>query len=272
MLADESAGIDTALVSGAHVVYLTPQIPAGLNLNDIWAVQADGTDRHLVLHDPTHEHGLMDVIGPWVLYTEHPTTLPKPSSLASIQLTGVAPRIVMAAIGQGELWQQPNYQRQVGGRAVIELAGNFFSLLPDGTDLRQLTTYPPFPHLNNEPFTVLLSIVGVVGDKLIYPTMLSPSSPTSPEGTPELFAVPVLGGSVVKLGNGPEMEIFGTVVGTRVVYNRCMLIDLPNFDVGFDQCDAVSVRSDGQGRVALTATPDINYVQGCHWRAGDNPA
>jgi hypothetical protein len=39
-------------------------------------------------------------------------------------------------------------------------------------------------------------------------------------------------------------------------------VTLPNLDVVIDQCDVASVRSDGQGRIALTATRDINYVQG----------
>ena len=262
-LADEPAGIGFTMVSGTNVVYTTPQIPYVVNMEDLWAVQTNGTDRHLVVHDAIHETHLSDVIGPWVLYTYRPglSFSPPPPSLASILLTGAASRIIMAATGQGELWHGPNYERQVGGRAVIEFAGNYFSLLPDGTDLRQLTFYSPPPH-GNESFTALLGIRGVVGNSVIYPTVISPSSPTAPEGTPKLFAVPVLGGPTAKLGDGPEMEILGAVVRTRAVYHRCVLIALPNFDFTIDQCDVSSVQSDGHGRVALTATRDINYVQG----------
>jgi hypothetical protein len=263
-LAEEAAGIWSVLVSGAIVVYMTPQVPYVVNHQDLWAVQTDGTDRHRLVHDPEHETYLRDVIAPWVLYDYRPgrSFTPPPPSLASLLLDGTASRILMAAEGAGELWQSPNYQRRAGGRALVEFAGNLFSLLPDGTDLRQLTFYPPFPHLNNETFTALLGVSGVVGDAAIYATVESPSSPISAEGTPKLFAVPVLGGPVVKLGDGPEMEMLMAVVGTRVVYQRCVLMFLPSLDVTFDRCNVSIVRSNGQERVVLTATSDINYVQG----------
>lgn len=260
-LADEPAGISSTLVSGTNVVYTTPQIPPVSNMEDIWTVQTNGTDRHLVVHDAVHETHLSDVIGPWVLYTYRPglSFSPPPPSLAGILLTGVGSRIIMAATGQGELWQQPNYERQVGGRALIEFAGNLFSLLPDGTDLRQITFYPPYPHFN-EPFTVWLGTRGVVEDKAIYSVI------PILEEMPKLFAVPVGGGSVVQLGTGLEYEILGAIAGSRVIYNRCVLVRVSDPAGGFnsvlDQCDVVSVLSDGQGRVALTSTRDINYIQG----------
>ena len=67
---------------------------------------------------------------------------------------------------------------------------------------------------------------------------------------------------MVKLGEGSDYELLKGVVDNRVVYNRCVLKVLPNFDVTIDQCNAFSVLSDGRGRVALTATSDVNYVQG----------
>lgn len=265
-LADEPAGIEKVVVSGRTVVYEVPQSQSrtGNIPLDIRAVQIDGMDAHLVRRSAVPQwFYLLDVIGPWVLHTDRtgPEFSPPPPSLASIQVNGTAPRILSAAVGSGELWQAPNYERQVQGRAIFEFAGNYFTILPNGADLRQLTFYPPFPH-GDESFTALLGTRGVVGDSLIYQTVISPSSPTTPEGTPKLFAVPAPGGPVVKLGAGPEYEILGAVINTRVVYNRCVLMALPDFDFTLGQCDVSSVQSDGHGRVALTATRDINYVQG----------
>ena len=263
-LAEEPAGLYPNVISGTNLVYTTPQLPYVPNMDDTWIVKTDGTDQHRILHDPVHESHVSDVIGPWLLYSYRTgqSFQPPPPSLASVRLDGTASRIIMDVTGGGDIWQSPNYARQIMGRAVVEFAGNYFSLLPDGTDLRQLTFYPPFPHLNNEPFTALNGIGGAVGTTAIYATVESPSSPISAEGTPKLFAVPVLGGPVVKLGDGPEMEMLMSVIGTRVVYQRCMLMFLPNLDVTFDRCNVSSVRSNGQERVVLTATTDINYVQG----------
>ena len=263
-LDDAHAGIWSVIVSGTTVVYMTPQIPSVVNHQDLWAVETNGTNRHQLVRDPQHETYLRDVIGSWVLYDYRTgqSFQPPPPSLASVRLDGTASRIIMDVTGEGEIWQSPNYERQIMGRAVAEFAGNYFSLLPDGTDLRQLTFYPPLPHLNNEPFTALAGIHGAVGTAAIYATVESPSSPISAEGTPKLFAVPVLGGAVMKLGDGPEMEMLMAVIGTRVVYHRCVMKLLPNLDVTFDRCNVSSVRGNGQERVVLTATSDINYVQG----------
>lgn len=263
-LADEPATIERVVVSGTTVVYEVPrsQSRVGNIPRDIWAVQIDGMDRHLVRHSAIPQwFYLLDVIGPWVLHTDRtgPEFSPPPPSLASILLNGTAPRILSAAVGSGELWQTPNYERQVQGRAIFEFAGNLFSLLPDGTDLRQLTFYPPYPHFN-EPFTVWLGTRGVVEDKVIYSVI------PILEEMPKLFAVPAGGGPVVQLGTGLEYEILGAVAGSRVVYHRCVLVRVSDPAGGFnsvlDQCDVMSVLSDGQGRVALTGTREINYVQG----------
>ncbi|ULA63589.1 MAG: conserved exported protein of unknown function [Nitrospira sp.] len=264
LLADEPAEITATVVSGTNVVYETPRVPPVFNGNDIWAVKTDGSDRHLVVHDPTHEIQLKDVIEPWVLYTYelHASAVPSSPSLASILLNGDSSSTLVAATGQGDLLHGPIYARQAGGRALIEFEGNYFSLLPDGSDLRQLTAYPPLIVPGNDPFTALLGIRGVVADKAIYATVRSPSSSTSPEGMPKLFTVPVRGGPTVKLGAGLKLESFGAVVDTRVAYNQCKLVALANLDIVPDQCDVFSVLSDGQGRVALTTTPYINYVQG----------
>lgn len=263
-LDDTHDGIWQVVISGNTVTYQFSQVPYAVNHNDIWTVETNGTNLRQLVRDTQHHTSLRDVIASWVLYAYRtgPSFQPPPPALASIQLDGTASRIIMDATGAGENWQAPNYARQIMGRAVVEFAGNYFSLLPDGTDLRQLTVYPPFPHLNNEPFTVLGAISGVVGTTAIYSTFQAPSSPISAEGTPKLFAVPVLGGPVVKLGEGPEMEMFMGAVGTRLVYQRCVMKFLPNFDVTFDRCNVSSVLSTGQGRIALTETADINYVQG----------
>ena len=263
-LADEPAMIEKVVVSERTVVYEVPQSQSrtGNIPRDIWAVQIDGMDRHLVRRSAVPQwFYLLDVIGPWVLHTDRtgPEFSPPPPSVASILVNGTAPRILFAAVGSGEVWHTPTYERHVGGRAIVGFTGNYFSLLPDGTDLRQLTVYPPAlsPHEPVRDF--LVGVSGVVGDSIIYRTIPNPSSL---EESPKLFAVPVLGGPTAKLGSGPDLEILGGVVADRVVYDRCALIVLPDFTVIFDQCNVFSVQQDGQGRVALTATRDINYVQG----------
>jgi hypothetical protein len=133
---------------------------------------------------------------------------------------------------------------------LVEFAGNFFSLLPDGSDQRQLTFYPPYPHLTG-PFTVVGVVVGVTNGAAIYT-----ASPIG-DATQKLFAVPVLGGAVATLVGSQDYESLGAVVGSRVVYNRCV--------VGTDvigQCDLYSVQTDGSGTVALSTHPDNDIVQG----------
>jgi hypothetical protein len=256
-LTDEPAAIDIVLVSGTNVVYRTPQIPAGINLNDIWAVQTDGTDRHLVLHDPTHEHNLMDVIGSWVLYTESPTTFPKSSELASVRLDGTGRQVIAPVIEQAGP-HQANYYDGVGGRLIFEQNNDLFSLLPDGTDRRLLVTIPRGP--NGE--STFSGTRGAVGSQVLYSVLNLSSSFQSPD----LFAVPVTGGPVVTLAAGPENEIVGAIVDPRVVYNRCGLVRVSDpaggFNIVIDHCDVYSVQNDGSNTTALTVTPDINYVQG----------
>jgi hypothetical protein len=47
-----------------------------------------------------------------------------------------------------------------------------------------------------------------------------------------------------------------------VAYQQCELVVLPDLDQTIDQCDVFSVLENGTGRVTLTNTRDINYVQG----------
>jgi hypothetical protein len=253
-LAEEPAGFNTIVVVGAQVMYETPQIPPVTNMEDIWAVQTNGTDRHLVVHDPVHETHLRDVIGPWMLYDARPgrSFEPPPPSLASVLLNGTASRIIMAAEGAGEIWQTPNYERQAGGRAIVEFAGNLFSLLPDGTDQRQLTFYDPLPHLNNEPFVVVIGVPGVVADRAIYSII-----PIG-EATPKLFTVPVSGGPIAQLGTGSDYEFLGVVVGSRVVYHRCAVLSIDTLG----PCDVYSVNGNGTGSIAVSTHQDNDAVQG----------
>lgn len=266
LLTTEPATIGTVVVSDTTIVYEVPQSQSrtGNIPRDIWAVQTDGRDRHLVRRSVVPQwFYLLDVIGPWVLHTDRtgPEFSPPPPSIASILVNGTAPRIISAAVGSGEVWQVPTYERHVGGRAIVGFTGNYFSLLPDGTDLRQLTAYPPVfaPFGNVQVSDFLVGVSGVVEESIIYSTVPNPSSL---DEYPKLSAVPVLGGPMVKLGEGPDYELLKGVVDNRVVYDRCVLMVLPDFNVTFDQCNVFSVRSDGRGRVALTATSDINYVQG----------
>jgi hypothetical protein len=266
-LTNEPATIATIIVSDTSLIYEVPQNQSntGNVPRDILAVQIDGRDRHLVRRSSnTQLVYLLDVIGPWVLHTvdtTRPDLLPPPS-IASILINGTAPRILSAAVGSGEIWQVPTYEHHVGGRAIIGVTGNYFSLLPDGTDLRQLTTYPQVlsPIGNEQIQDFLVGVSGSVGGSIIYSTMPNPSDPE--KDSPKLFAVPVLGGPTVKLGEGPDYEFLTGVVENRVIYNRCVLTLSPDLDVLVDQCNAFSVIEDGRGRVALTATHDINYVQG----------
>lgn len=251
-LADEPAGFDgNVVVSETNVVYRTPQIPAGVNLIDIWAVQTDGTNRHRILHDPTHEHNLLDVINQWVLYTEQPTTFPKSAELASIRFDGSKRSIIGPVIEQNGP-HQANYQQQVGARLVFEQINNLFSMLPDGTDRRLLAAIPRGP---NGEFT-FLGTRGVVGSQVIYSVV------DLALNVPNLFAIPVTGGAVTTLVEGPDYKLFdqffGAVVDARVIYGRCAV--LPNFDTG--PCDVYSVLSDGSGTVALSTHPDNEVVQG----------
>ena len=62
--------------------------------------------------------------------------------------------------------------------------GNYLSLLPDGTDLRQLTAYPIAlaPYGNVQISDFLVGVSGVVGESIIYSTMPNPSCT---EGVPQ---------------------------------------------------------------------------------------
>jgi hypothetical protein len=233
-LDDAHTGIWSVTVAGDTLVYM-------IDTDDLWAVQVDGTNRRELVRNAY----LYDVIGSRVLYG-----VPVNESIASIRLDGTGVR---------RMFEQPHYYAaQVAGRAVIAFNFNYVSLLPDGTDSRQLTFYPPYSA--TEPFTVLIGINGAVGTTALY-TILE-SSPVAPDTPLKLFAVSVLGGPTVRLGEGPDQDSFMGVVGTRVVYGRCVVRMLPDGEIATDRCNILSVRSNGQERITLTNTDDINWVQG----------
>jgi hypothetical protein len=236
-LDDTHTGIWSVRVAGDTLVYM---VDAG-SPDDLWTVKVDGTNRRELVRDAY----LHDVIGSRVLYG-----VPVGEALASIRLDGTGAR---------RIFEQPHhYAAQVAGRVVIASNFNYVSLLPDGTDPRQLTFYPPYS--DTEPFTVLIWVNGAVGTTALY-TILE-SSPVAPDSPLRLFAVSVLGGPTVRLGEGPDQDSFMAVVGTRVVYGRCVVRMLPDFEIATDRCNIFSVLSTGQGRIALTNTDDINWVQG----------
>ena len=94
---------------------------------------------------------------------------------------------------------------------------------------------------------------GAVGNQVIY-TVNPP-----PWYIANLFAVPITGGPVVTLAEGPEYEFLGAVVGSRVVYHRCPIGPV-TLIVG--PCDVYSVQSDGSGTIALSTHPDYDAIQG----------
>lgn len=248
-LADEpTVTNDVTRLAGSNVLYMTQdgQI-GGPGPRDIWTVNINGTGKH-VLANSAEDEIIRDAIGPWMLYDVVPTTFPKLSDLASVQLDGTGRQIIAPAVHTigSELFAF--YERQAGSRAVFSRGNDLFSILPDGTDLRQLTTIPRGP--NGE--ITFLGTGGTVGTQVIY-------SVFSTQSVPDLFAVPVTGGPVVTLADGPEYKWLGAVVGSRVVYHRCAVNPSTLF-VG--QCNIYSVQSDGSGTVALSTHPDNEIVQG----------
>ena len=149
---------------------------------------------------------------------------------------------------------QSRAQGDVQGRLVYTVAlyddrrdddGDFYSVLPDGNDRRRLTTLPRDPNGNPQRW----GMTGSMGSLIIFGL----DSPFQ-----DLLAVPVMGGPVVTLANGPEYEWFGAVAGNRIVYHSCA-VDAAG---KAGQCDLASVLSDGTGRITLSTHPRNERVQG----------
>ncbi len=130
-------------------------------------------------------------------------------TLESVDFTGSDRRVVAD--------DQSRSLGDVQGRLVYTVAlyderrdddGDFYSVLPDGNDRRRLTTLPRDPSGNRWGMT------GSMGSLILFGR---PSSFNFPF-TQDLLAVPVMGGPVVTLANGPEYQWFGAVAGNRIVY------------------------------------------------------
>jgi hypothetical protein len=204
-------------------------------------VNGSGTQALAVLDEPGQSitQFLLDAIGSWVIYGNNGLAATR---LHSVTLDGVE--------SQGGI-PRMFYQSQIGGRAILLqhdlfLPDNLFSVLPDFTDLRQLTD------LSTDPF-VIPQTTGAIGNQVLYSLEYLPSASIK-----DLFAVPVTGGPVTTIANSPDYEWLGAVVGSRVVYHRCA-VDATQH-VG--QCDLYSVQSDGTGTVALSTHPDNETIQG----------
>jgi hypothetical protein len=255
-LADEpEVSADNSRLVGSTVLYHTDSVSLpGLDHRSIWRVELTGTGRQALAQNAT-DNILRDVVGPWVIYDAGSLTFPTSSELASVRLDGTARRIIAPGIVANGITQQANYERSVGGRVVFEQLNNLVSLLPDGTDRRELVTLPRGP----QGEFLFSGTRGAVGSQVIYIVVTgdSPSSQVS-----NLLAVPVTGGPVTTLATSPGYimfdRFFGAVVGARVVYLRCPI--LPNLDPG--PCDVYSVRSDGTSTLALSTHPDNDVVQG----------
>lgn len=130
-----------------------------------------------------------------MLYDVVPTTFPKLSDLAGVQLDGTARQIIAPAVHTIGRESLAFYERQAGSRAVFPRGNDLFSILPEGSNLRQLTTIPRGP--TGE--ITFLETRGMVGTQVIY-------SVFSTQFVSDLFAVPVTGGPVVTLAGGPDYE------------------------------------------------------------------
>jgi hypothetical protein len=205
--------------------------------NLIWKADVQGGGTQQLVETGLNTEFIMDVIGSWVIYGV-PLRSWSPHSVA---LDG---SVIHSFALQPALF----YQLSVGGRAVFvqneNIPTDLYSLLPDATDLRHLTVLP---------VDTLFTTQGVVGNQVIYSLESFP-----PASIKDLFAVPVTGGPVTTLANSPDYEWLGAVVGSRVIYHRCVVE--ASLHVG--QCDLSSVLSDGTGTVALSTNPDNEIVQG----------
>jgi len=229
---------------GSTVFYQTQSVPfTGFDHRAIWRVEVTGTGRQ-ALAQTVSDNILRDVVGPWVVYDAVPFTVSRLSDLMSVHLSGTPTHVLAAAVttvGQESL---ATYEGQLAGRVVYQRGNDLFSLLPNGTDLRQLTTIPRGP---NGEFT-LLGMRGTVGMSVIYAVLSS-------QFVPDLFAVPVTGGAVTTLAADPDNDFLGGVVGTRVVYHRCPFV---NDEAG--PCDLYSVESNGSATVALSTNLGNEFV------------
>jgi hypothetical protein len=211
--------------------------------NIIWKADVQGGGTHALVETQLDIEFIMDVIGSWVIYGV-PLRSWSPHSVA---LDG-------SVIHSFALFAGSFYARSVGGRAVLvqcdlaPICTDLYSVLPDATDLRHLTALPTGP---NGMFFTFPSIPGAAGNQVIYSVLF-------PASVQDLFAVPVTGGPVTTLANSPDYEWLGAVVGSRVIYHRCVV----ESSLHVSQCDLSSVLSDGTGTVALSTNPDNEIVQG----------
>lgn len=244
-LADEP-GVNASFsrLVGSTVLYQTQSVPfTGFDHRAIWRVEVTGMGRQSLAQTVT-DNILRDVAGPWVVYEAVPFTVSRLSDLTSVLLSGTSTRVLAAAVMMAGQESQATYEGHLAGRVVYQRGNNLFSLLPDGSDLRQLTTIPRGP---NGEFT-FLGMRGTVGTSVIYAVLSS-------QFVPDLFAVPVAGGAAVTLAADPDNDFLGGVVGSRVVYHRC-----PFSNGNGGPCDLYSVESNGSSTVALSTNPGNEFV------------
>ena len=239
------------VASGALIVYNKGfHLPAGPPRRDVWVVHINGTGQRVLANNQDDEI-LRDTIGPWAIYDRTPEEL-RPNNLWSSSLDGQQTRLLVEANETAGEQTFPFYHGKAAGRAIYFLGcllgkvdpacGQLHSILPNGTERRQLTSDSFNPRL-----------VGTVGTRMIY-SQLSENAMV-----PDILSVPVTGGPSTTLADSQDYEWVGLIVGSSVVYHRCE-VHPPSPVVG--QCDVYSVNGDGSGTIALSTHPDNERVQG----------
>ena len=247
---DDQPGVSRpVLVSSTSIVY-TREVN---RLRDVWAVQLNGTGKHVLANDQDDEI-LRDAFGSWAIYDRSPGEL-RGNNIWSVSLDGQQAHLLVAANEQLDQQFSGFHQGQAAGRAVYLLScsvlrvdpscGQLHSILPNGSDPRQLTVDSFIPFIG-----------GHVGNRLIYSQFSSTEAIDR-----DILSVPVTGGPPTPLANSQdyESERADLITGSRVVYHRCV-VRPPSSFVG--QCDVYSVNGDGSGTIALSTHPDNERVQG----------
>ena len=223
------------IVSGSTIVYNTG------TWRDVWTVQTNGSGRQAVVS--TEDDEILDaVVGGWAIYRRQAVEI-GPTPLWSGALDGRTSHVLASSLSSA-------YERSLNGRVMWSESNTenttLSSIQPDGTDQRLLDE---IPRGNHGVFT-FLGTRGTVGNQVIYSVL-------DEQFVPDLFAVPVTGGTVVTLADSQDYEWLGAVVGNRVVYHRC-----PVQGATILQCDISSVSSNGSGTVILSNHPENETVQG----------
>ena len=209
---------------------------------DIWSVRADGSQDHAVLNTTADEF-VLDAQGNVAIYERGVYTIA--DGLARTDYGSLRDGAPLTVLPITERFT--GYRFMVGTKAFFANEHQIYSTNVDGSALSTHATVVA-------PLT--LAAADAIDNTLIFREY------NVGTGTSTLKAIPVSGGVSTPLDDGLSYVSYAGHVGSRVVYQQCVIeIDEDGLRRA-GPCDVVSVDANGSGRALLASQGANEAVQG----------